>query len=398
MDPMPALRRPPLRAATLLLAGATTAGCGTSNTASLLAKPPEYEPAGQAKSSAAKNEAEPLIVEWPAAARAKLETLIKRGLVVVRYTGRDMEMIASCRAAGAYAYTPTTRQHDRVTIRTTDDLYANLPLGAAALEGKLRASGQLNVTMTIVGIHHTTRDEVRRDELEGDCERATHVVTALTAGAFEFFAGAGAEVGAGATAGGVGVGAQSESLREVLNQAGDERACAAATATDAAPPYGCGALLRVEVEPIRPAKPEPVTPAPPTPPEVPEPQASSDPPPPPETTPPKPEPAREPLAPLSETPCPPGTARFGDQCEPEPVAGGGASGDPSCGAPGSRCPPPGSESSAVMGIVLISLILIGVTAGVIGAVTKEKAPAPVVAPAGLGTAPVSHPVPPVLRW
>jgi hypothetical protein len=388
---MLSLRRIPQSAAILLLVGATTAACGSSNTPSVVAKPPEYHPEQQAKSRAFRSQAEPLIVEWPAAARAKLETLAKRGLVVVRYTGDAMEMIAQCRVAGAYSYTPTTRQRDRVTIDNADELYAYLPLGAAELEGKLRSAGQLNVKMTIVGTYNVERAEIRRDELEGDCERATHVVTALTAGAFEFFAGAGAEIGADATAGEAGISAKTDSRREMLNQAGDEEACFAATATDTAPPYGCGALIRVEVARIRPAKPEeaPVAPVAPEPPKPPEPQAPADPAPP-VTTPP------EPLAPRPEAPCPFGTTRIGDRCEPEPVAE--VPSDPGCGSPGSRCPEPGSESSWVMGIVIGTLLLGGLTLGIIKAATQEEAPAPVIAPAGLGTAPVSRPLAPVIRW
>ena len=89
-----------------------------------------------------------------------------------------------------------------------------------------------------------------RDDLAGECDEATHIVTALTVGAFEFFAGADAEGGAGATVAGTGAGVRGSSKRETLNQAGDEASCAQATAEDAAPPYGCGALLRLEVIPI----------------------------------------------------------------------------------------------------------------------------------------------------
>ncbi len=84
-------------------------------------------------------------------------------------------------------------------MRDTDDLYSKLPLGAASLEAKLRRAGELNVDMTIVGTYDADRSNVKMEELQGDCVSATHVVTSLTVGAFDFYAGAEAQVGATAT-------------------------------------------------------------------------------------------------------------------------------------------------------------------------------------------------------
>src|SRR5262249_59833891 len=49
---------------------------------------------------------------------------------------------------------------------------------------------------------------------------------------------------------GATTGARSISKRETLNRDGDEGACAKSTADDRAPPFGCGALLRIEVVPL----------------------------------------------------------------------------------------------------------------------------------------------------
>ena len=64
----------------------------------------------------------------------------KRGLVLVRYEGCEMEILAQCSTPGEYEYTAITRKDDRVAIKTEDDLWANVPLGAAALESKLAAA------------------------------------------------------------------------------------------------------------------------------------------------------------------------------------------------------------------------------------------------------------------
>ena len=242
------------------LAGALTASCSGGNLASNLVQPPTFEPQGQAKCGVSKSQARPLIVEWPSTDRADLEAQARRGVVVVHYEGCDMEVLRQCRAPGAYGYVGLTRKDDRITIHDADELYEKVPLGAVQLEGKLQKAGALDVSMTIVGKYEAERPAFRKDELDGDCARATHVVTSLTAGAFEFFAGADAAVGGNAGAAGAGVGAASASKRELLNRDGDASACKSSS-DDKRPPDGCGALLRLEVVPLAASAPAPAAPA-----------------------------------------------------------------------------------------------------------------------------------------
>ena len=256
LAPMPASPAPLARRALapLLALSLLTPAC-SSTPAGALAQPPEYAPKGEAKCGVTKSQAEPLIVEWPSAARGKLETQARRGVVAVRYVGCEMQVLAGCRAPGGYKYAPMTRKRDRLSIRNEDDLYASIPVYAAAFEGKLRSAGELNVTMTLVGRFEAERQIVRKDELSGDeCAGATHVITALTAGAFKFFAGADAEAGGTAGVAGTGVGARSAAAREILREDGDDTECAKASRADQEPPEGCGALLRVEVVPLGEAK------------------------------------------------------------------------------------------------------------------------------------------------
>jgi hypothetical protein len=243
---------------------ATMLACGGGNAASGLAKAPEFEAKNQSKCVVAKSQAEPLIVEWPSAARGQLETRTRQGVVAVRYEGCEMKLVSQCTVPMKYGYEGFTRKRDHVTIHDADDLYAQVPVGAAKLEAKLAHSGELNVAMTIVGRYQAERMSVRREELQGECEDATHVITAVTVGAFDFFAGADAKVGGGMTVMNAGVGAQSAAHKEMINEDGEEKACESAKADDKAPPFGCGALIRIEVAAIRGAKatPEPVaTPA-----------------------------------------------------------------------------------------------------------------------------------------
>lgn len=232
------------RSTLALVLACVAIGCsGGSN----VAKPPAYEPKDQAKCTVRKSPSEPLVVEWPSSARAKLEALAQRSLVAVRYEGCEMELLPSCSATGTYTYRPLTRKQDRLTIATEDELYANLPLGAVHLEGALQKSGSLGVDMTIVG---RWQSEGAPGALRGDCARATHIVTALTTGAFRFFAGADSMVRGGAGVPAVSAGGKTTSKNELIARDGDEQACSASTQSDVSPPFGCGAILRLDVVPV----------------------------------------------------------------------------------------------------------------------------------------------------
>ncbi len=221
-----------------------------------MVKAPEFQPKDQAKCSVGKSQDRPLVVEWPSADRGQVETHAhNRGLVVVRYSGCEMQVLEQCNAPVTYGYSPMTRKRDHVVMRDADDLYANVPVGAAKLEAQLARSGQLDVDMMLVGRWEAERTAVRLDELQGACEGATHVVSALTVGAFTFTAGADAAAGGGVSVLGARGGAASTSKRETLNADGDENACARSSDYDRRPPSGCGALLRLEVVPLGAAAP-----------------------------------------------------------------------------------------------------------------------------------------------
>ncbi len=226
--------------------------CGGSNVGSAIAKQPVVPTDRNTTCRVIKSQAEPLIVEWPETARGKLETLRKRGLVAVRYEGCDLEVLPRCsvKVEGSYKYSAFERKQSKVTIRTEDELYANLPVGAIALEGKLKAMGQLSIDMTLVGRYESPVQKVRREQLEGECDYATHVITDLTVGAFKFEAGADGEVGGGASLAGTNIGSKgsSQAKRELLARDGDPTSCQKSTRDDeGSPPVGCGAIIQIEV-------------------------------------------------------------------------------------------------------------------------------------------------------
>lgn len=202
-----------------------------------------------ARCSVTESEERPFIVEWDAASRNDLDVLVKQeGLVVVRYSGCEMSLLRDCRAPGSYKYVAATRQDESITVRNEDELWAKLPLGAASLEGAVQKGSQLRVDMSIVGklVEDQAIFDLSRFRGTG-CEGATHVVVGLTAGAFEVLSGADVAVSADAAVMG---GATSKSSA-VLRRAGKRAACDASTRADLRPPEGCGALLRLDLEPVR---------------------------------------------------------------------------------------------------------------------------------------------------
>lgn len=211
---------------------------------------PAYAPTDQATASAAKSATRPLVLEWPAADRAALEAQRAGGVVVVRYGGGQMDVLRGCKAPGAYRYVPVTPKEEGLVVRDATELAAAMPIHTASLEARLQRQQQLEVSTTIVGMYEAPGQQWTASDLRGDCGGATHVVRALTVGAFEIDASARAAASAGVHVLGAGASASQEASREAVNRDGDKTACAKGGARDTSPPYGCGAMLRVEVVPV----------------------------------------------------------------------------------------------------------------------------------------------------
>lgn len=231
------------------LCAAALAGCGAGMAGAPQA--PKYTPADETTAGAAKSSSRPLILEWPAADRAALEAQRAQGIVVVRYGGREIEVLRGCKVASSYRYVPVTPKEEDVLMRDRAELDAAMPVHAVSLEAKLAQKQQLQVAMTIVGAYEADARAWAAADLQGQCDGATHVVQELTVGAFEIDASAQSTQAAGAGAFGVGASASHDAAREVLNRDGDKAACGKSAAGDAAPPFACGAMLRMHVVPIR---------------------------------------------------------------------------------------------------------------------------------------------------
>jgi hypothetical protein len=134
-----------------------------------------------------------------------------------------------------------------VVIDSADQLYAQLPIGAARLEARLARAGKLDVRIALVGMLEAPSERVERAALTGDCDGATHVIAGVQLGAFKFYAGGSGEIGAGLGIGQAGVGGSSTASQELLSADGDPSRCDAASTADARAPDGCGAVIRIEL-------------------------------------------------------------------------------------------------------------------------------------------------------
>lgn len=264
-------------------------GCSVS-----AARPPLLEdPTPLARCVVQKSAQSPLVTEWPASEKAHLESLLATGTVAVAYDGCELRLLETCHPEGEYAFHRTSLASDTLEITTLDELYGKLPLGAASLQGALTSSGRLAIDTTAVG-QLRLAGEPELPDTEA-CREATHVVRALSVGAFDLRSGGEGERSGDGSLGPASAGGRSRRTSTRLRAAGDPKAC---PETGDAQNAACRAPLQLFLTPaviaapkvarvvaqapsVQPEPPpEPVAPIPPPAPE-PEPTPEPDVPPPP---------------------------------------------------------------------------------------------------------------------
>ena len=226
--------------------------CGSSNAASLVSRaPPSAGEQLEPRCIKGRLDPRPLVVALSSADKLAMESRVRSGLLVVKYADCAMELLPRCTAEGTYKYWGGTLKRDTIGAKNEDELFARIPLGAAHLSGKLRSSGKISVAMASAGRFETDGVGPDARALEGDCAGATHWVSALTVGAYRMAAGTDAEARAEAALFGAAAGGASTSSYEALSEDGEGAACGKAADGDTRPPRGCGALLRLEVQPLK---------------------------------------------------------------------------------------------------------------------------------------------------
>jgi hypothetical protein len=205
-------------------------------------------PAELGKCRVAASQSSPLVTEWPASEKANLEVLSHSGAVAVAYSGCSMRVLPQCRVRGNYSWQRTTPSTDSLSISDADELYAKLPLGAASLEGELKRSGKLLVKTVVAGQLRLEGAGVGDVSNDGPCAQATHLVTALSVGAFALTAGGERQGSLGASVQLGEAKASRELSAEQLRSAGDFDSCS--QGTNDGPSANCASPIQVFLQPL----------------------------------------------------------------------------------------------------------------------------------------------------
>ena len=226
-----------------------TTGCGSAPLADAAMPNGGRDPSELAKCKVAASQDQPLVTEWPAPYKARLEALLQGGAVAVEYTGCELKIVDRCKLSGSYAWKQTTLSTDSTEIRNEDELYAKLPLGAVSLAGDLKTRGRLYVQTTVSGQLQLVGKAADDATSGAECSRATHLVSALSVGAFKLVAGGEVSVRAGADSGPVEAGGAAAQSKAILRAAGNPESCAHATSADPSPE--CRSPIQIFLTPIR---------------------------------------------------------------------------------------------------------------------------------------------------
>jgi uncharacterized protein len=236
-----------------VLCGVSAAGCGP---APLPAQPESNvaQATGRTSVLVVDGPGSPLVVDWKAEQRVDLEVAMRQGVAVVAYDGNHLRLLGDCRIEGTYGFFGVVTKEEVVRLTSADEINANLPLAGAGLSAQLGAElergASLDVAMMIVGKSRTTWISPTREDLKGDCEGATHFVRGATLGAFALDVGQKSSARSAAEIFGLGANAGSATTRAVANRDGALDACRTAEPRSENPPSQCGALIRLELNPI----------------------------------------------------------------------------------------------------------------------------------------------------
>lgn len=230
---MYAASRPTFVGPTAALVGVLVAGgpgCAPPKVAEPLKAPTPAEAFAGVQCSAVRPQTEPDLMAWDPGSRASLARLRQEGLVAVRYRAEgcnvELELLPHCIGRSAkYTFLPYPEQQTKLA-RTAEELYAQLPLGAAKLGGKLKGEQMIRTDYVLVGTAAIPADlKIERASLTGDCARATHVISAVYLGGFQMFAGDAREISGGVSVFSLGGGGDWTQKAERLDSAGQAEAC-----------------------------------------------------------------------------------------------------------------------------------------------------------------------------
>lgn len=212
---------------------------------------------GEGKCTDLRLPTEPDLMAWDSASRANLAAMHEEGVIAVRYQldGCEPRLTVLPNCIGpqepAYKYKPYSAT-DKKIARTTQELFAELPLGAASLRGKLGRDRAVRTDYALVGLLTLPpASSWRTEDLQGTgCTDATHVVARIYLGGFALASGNATEIEAAASFFAIGnAGAAHKSERIEVQTEGEEDACVRARTTGESQRL-CNVPLRIGLIPL----------------------------------------------------------------------------------------------------------------------------------------------------
>lgn len=195
--------------------------------------------------------ARPLTVDLDTDTRGDLEASMKSGVVVVSYDCVNLKVLDNCKPPGGdYEYAGVSLKEEVVQMKGLDELKVNLPMGAANLSSEIQSGRTIDLALVSVGRRSASLAALKRSELTGSCEGATHYLQKAFVGAFSLATGSVGKVSAVADVFAYSGSGNSESERKAARKDGSLDACRAADPDADKPPSQCRSPLRVELIPI----------------------------------------------------------------------------------------------------------------------------------------------------
>lgn len=195
--------------------------------------------------------ARPLTVDLDSDTRSDLEAQMKSGVVVVAYDCVNLRVLDTCKLpSGEYAYAGISLKEEVVQMKGLDELKVNLPIGAANLSGEVKAGRTIDLALVSVGRRTAGLAGVKRSELTGGCEGATHFLQKAFVGAFSLATGSSGKAAAVADLFAYSGEGKSESERSAARKDGSLDSCKTSDPDADKPPPQCRSPLRVELIPI----------------------------------------------------------------------------------------------------------------------------------------------------
>lgn len=187
----------------------------------------------------------PYVVDWQSHEREELTARARQGAVVVLRAGCDLQVLERCKAPPrfAYRYEGSVPDTDTITFRNLQQTHDLIPVHADDFDHRFAHGGAIHAATTLAGMYRIQRRLVSYDELQGECQGATHLISAISVGAFSLYTDVVTPiVPESEAAGGIGV--------ETLNAGGNPKACRGSAPVDSAPPGTCDCPVRLELAAI----------------------------------------------------------------------------------------------------------------------------------------------------